>query len=471
MIELIGLTSHVRKHNIITYLYKIKITFANNMKPNIFLLTIDQVRADRFYGPKKTAITPNLDNIIKKGIFFSQNISSSDQTGTSLASIFTGKYPIKSGVTQFNFNFEFTTFFDHLANLGYSLYSSVPDLSILQKITKNFKKNISYIYGGTNVYPHLDDQLGNDILEQFQNNSMNEPWLFFCHLMDLKDPVVWSSEYDDPKFGETIFERNLSSLDKWIGKILENIDLKKTIFVITSDHGGYIFPKKRNLENSIRKFSSLGKKSNILETVGKKPFLLSMKIARRILQNQAKNLTPFERRNFHLARGSTELFDDTVKVPLLFIGYGIDKPKIISSQVRHIDIFPTIFDLAGFSLPDSTIDGRSNIPLLKDEPFDDVPVYIETGSRIPKELGHTIGVRTSKYKYFRSRINPLENVNLYDLEKDPKEEYNISDKNLIEKMETILSNIVQKSKSSKTHEITEEDSVNLEDELRRMGYI
>ena len=27
------------------------------MKPNIFLLTIDSIRADRFFGPKKTAVT------------------------------------------------------------------------------------------------------------------------------------------------------------------------------------------------------------------------------------------------------------------------------------------------------------------------------------------------------------------------------------------------------------------------------
>ena len=68
------------------------------MKPNIFLLTIDSIRADRFYGSKKTAITPNFDFITKNGLFFEQNISTSDQTGTSLASIFTGKYPFNSGV-------------------------------------------------------------------------------------------------------------------------------------------------------------------------------------------------------------------------------------------------------------------------------------------------------------------------------------------------------------------------------------
>ena len=89
-----------------------------HMKPNIFLLTIDSVRAERFYGPKKSAVTPNFDSIIKNGLFFTQNIATSDQTGTSLASIFTGKYPINSGVTQHNFNFDFTTFFDELKKIG-----------------------------------------------------------------------------------------------------------------------------------------------------------------------------------------------------------------------------------------------------------------------------------------------------------------------------------------------------------------
>ena len=103
------------------------------MKPNIFLLTIDSVREDRFYGKKKTAVTPNFDYILKNGVYCEQNIATSDQTGTSLASIFTGKYPMNSEVTQFNFNFEFTTFFDDLKKQGYKLLSCVHDLSIFLK--------------------------------------------------------------------------------------------------------------------------------------------------------------------------------------------------------------------------------------------------------------------------------------------------------------------------------------------------
>jgi len=36
-----------------------------------------------------------------------------------------------------------------------------------------------------------------------------------------------------------------------------------------------------------------------------------------------------------------------------------------------------------------------------------------------------VGIRTSKFKYYRSRNNPKENVHLYDLQKDPLEKNNI----------------------------------------------
>tara|TARA_Y100000741_G_scaffold308097_1_gene251082 strand:+ start:2859 stop:4184 length:1326 start_codon:yes stop_codon:yes gene_type:complete len=441
------------------------------MKPNIFLLTIDSIRADRFSGPKKTAVTPNFDFIIENGLFFEQNISSCDQTGTSLASIFTGKYPMNSGVTQFNFNFEFSTFFDHLKNLGYSLYSCVSDLSIFEKITENFDRNSRFIYGGTTTYPHLDNDIGDEIVNDFLNKKMNEPWMFYSHLMDLKDPTVWAKEYDDIKFGKTVYDRNLSALDKWIGKFLEKIDLTNTLFIITTDHGEYVLPQSNDIEKSIRKVSGIGKKSQILGSVGKKPFALSLKIAKKIKQNKVENLDESIKRNYYLSRASTELYDDLIRVPLLFIGHGIKEPKKISKQTRHIDIFPTIFELIEEKVSDSSIDGRSNVPLIKDQKMDDLPVYIETGSKSPREIGKVVGIRTSNYKYFRSRDNPKNGVNLYDLKNDPNEENNIQDEILIKKMEDILLEILNKSKSSVKKEITDDEAQKLEEELRKMGYI
>ena len=441
------------------------------MKPNIFLLTIDSVRADRFYGPKKSAITPNFDHIIRNGLFFTHCIAPSDQTGTSLASIFTGKYPVSSGVTQYSFNFDFTTFFDELEKLGYNLYSCVTDLLMLKKITKNFKHNLEYIYGGTNSYPYLDDDLGSKILKNFLNKKMDEPWVFYCHLMDLKDPTVSTKNFDDKRFGKAAYDKNLSALDVWIGKFLECIDLTNTLFVITADHGEYIRPTSNNLEESIRKASEMGKKFRFLESIGKKPFSTALKFARKIQQKQTENLKPSEKRNYFLERGGTTIFDDLVKVPLLFIGYGVKEPKIISSQVRHVDIFPTIFEFVELPMTNSSIDGKSCVSTYRGIESDELPAYIESASRDPKKSGAVIGIRTSNYKYFRSRYDPKKNVNLYDLQKDPKEEHNILNAELIKKMEEKLSYFIEKSKSVKENKINEDEEAQLEKELQKMGYI
>ena len=440
------------------------------MKPNIFLLTIDSVRADRFYGPKKSAITPNFDHIIRNGLFFTHCITPSAQTGTSLASIFTGKYPVSSGVTQHSFNFDFTTFFDELEKLGYNLYSCVTDLLMLKKITKNFKHNLEYVYSGANSYPHLDNDLGSKILKNFLNKKMDEPWMFYCHLMDLKDPTVSTKNFDDKKFGKTAYDKNLSALDTWIGKFLEYIDLTNTLFVITTDHGEYVTSTSSRLEKSIRKISEGGKKFGFLESIGKKPFSTSIKFARKMQQKQVENLEPSEKRNYFLKRDGA-IFDDLVKVPLLLIGYGIKEPKIISSQVRHVDIFPTIFELIGLPITNSSIDGKSCVSTYKGIESDELTAYIESASNDPKKSGAVIGVRTSNYKYFRSRYDSKKNVNLYDLQKDPKEEHNILNAELIKKMEEKLSYFIEKSKSVKENKINEDEEAELEKELQKMGYI
>ena len=74
------------------------------MKPNILFVTIDALRADKTYGKNKTSTTPHIDLLISKGVYFEQTIAAADQTGSSLASIFTSNFPITSGINQFNFS-------------------------------------------------------------------------------------------------------------------------------------------------------------------------------------------------------------------------------------------------------------------------------------------------------------------------------------------------------------------------------
>ena len=69
------------------------------------------------------------------------------------------------------------------------------------------------------------------------------------------------------------------------------------------------------------------------------------------------------------------------------------------------------------------------------------PTIIESRINVAEGItSNTIGVRTSKYKYFRNIDNKFEDMALFDLENDPLEEENIveSNKDVVSTMEEIL---------------------------------
>jgi len=113
---------------------------------------------------------------------------------------------------------------------------------------------------------------------------------------------------------------------------------------------------------------------------------------------------------------------------------------VINQQVRSVDIYPTIFQLVGLDISEK-IDGVSLIPLILGSNMKEQPAILE--SRINVEDGitsNTIGVRTSKFKYFRNINDEKKDVTLYDLDKDPLEEENIQEsrKEIVFEMENIL---------------------------------
>jgi len=210
------------------------------MNPNILFITIDSLRADRCYGKNKTSKLLCIESLINKGVNFSQNFVLVAQTMTSLSSIFAGIYPIKSENKQSNFNKIFTTHFDFLKNRNYYTCCCVPDLYFLKEISKNFNDRIVYPSVDTTSHIHISDGLGKNILDKINNFSTSTPWIFYIHLMDLKDPKVGSNDFDNPKFGYSSYERNLSLIDTWLEKIIDKIDFSNTLIIISADHGKYI---------------------------------------------------------------------------------------------------------------------------------------------------------------------------------------------------------------------------------------
>ena len=88
-------------------------------------------------------------------------------------------------------------------------------------------------------------------------------------------------------------------------------------------------------------------------------------------------------------------------------------------------------------------------------------------------VGKTIGVRTSRYKYWRSRTDSKNGVYLFDLENDPNEEKNIAGNQIhvVNTMEELLKSIVQNSPKIDDEKLSKDDDEEIEAELRKLGYL
>ena len=62
--------------------------------------------------------------------------------------------------------------------------------------------------------------------------------------------------------------------------------------------------------------------------------------------------------------GMQNLYEHSMRAPLIFSGPGVPKGKISDALVYLFDVFPAICDLTGLQIPDG-VDGKSLGPILR----------------------------------------------------------------------------------------------------------
>ena len=461
------------------------------IKPNILFLLLDSFRADKISGPDKNSLTPNFDYIKKNGVFFDHAISSSDASILSYAGLFSGKHPFKTGMRSSKLTklIDTTSYLEFLKNHGYKLYGDMPKSdSLLEIIPPDFENNEVITITGQKEFKEESRRITLDRL----NSKMKEPWLFLMHSGDLHFPITNPKGFQDEKFGSDNYEKQVSAIDYWLGQVLEKVDLKKTLVVITGDHGSYIqslnkeslnfdFQDRADLQIKIGKISN--KFPKFLEPLKLSLFLTRENISRKRKEKKIKdlNLKSHEVRGLLHQRSDSErlLFDEKIRVPLFMIGPKVDQGMTISQQVRLIDVFPTICEIVGIPDKDEKIDGVSLYPLLENRKMGDLIAYMESSPAIIIKVVIVIGIRTHKYKYFRNRYDSSKNVHLYDLENDPYEDNNIADKDkkVVEAMEDILKSMLNGfslEKGCRLEHVDEnlgtKETNMVEKELKKMGY-
>lgn len=472
------------------------------MKPNILFILIDSFRADKCFGTDKTSITPNIDYLIKNNVYFTQTICSAPVTCPSVSSIFTSLYPFESIIqdeNHYKINPDIPTYIDDLIKLGYNPFALTPELISYMGLKKIFNNNVETYDSSSTLY----DGLGNQILEKLKSQNLKEPWIFYIHLLDLHGSATFQlndgpKKYKNKKYGSNQYERMVSAVDEWIGKIIDKINLENTLIIITSDHGSEVGDYTEEIEKyrkNIRQYKKIYFKSihkltsKLPESFSPLRTILSNAYSKRkrekiMIKRQEEskkiyenNLNPYKKRILKSTVDSTlEVYDDRFRIPLILAGYNINSHKIINQQIRSVDIFPTIAAIIESDIENKDRRGQNLLPLIQGNTLEEKPAMVESTQNSPQSLtSNVIGIRTSRYKYFRDRIESKKNIHLFDLIKDPLEESNIaeSNPNIVAEMENELLKIKSNGdfKFKKELSTNESDTELIEKELKKLGYI
>ena len=326
----------------------------------------------------------------------------------------------------------------------------------------------------------LPTGLAKRIIQLLESKEKQEPYFCYFHILDLHPlregrKPIGIEDFDNEKFGSSLYARTVSSIDFWLGKIFEHID-KNNVIILTADHGEripYGGIRGVDFEPKLEHAVDFGKK--ILPKSAHKiggEFLNNIRksVGKRKLNKSNKKLTNYQKRSrdpyFTLS-----LFDELIHVPLLFMGNSI-KPRVITKQVRHVDISPTIYELLDIPL-DRKISGKSLISLDDESSQEENPSYLHTMPYQKLSPSDMVGLRTSKYKYFRAARDPKENVNLYDLKNDPYENDNIAETNkeLVTQFEKKILQLEKDNLSEYEEKISEKELQRISNELKRLGYM
>lgn len=123
-------------------------------------------------------------------------------------------------------------------------------------------------------------------------------------------------------------------------------------------------------------------------------------------------------------------YEESIRVPMLAWAPGFIEPgTTITSQVRNIDIAPTILEMAGASMPEEyTVDGRSFLPALQSQPEETDRAFLyEYYWEYPFPHTPTVfALRDDRYKYIFYH-GVWDTNELYDLQADPQERHNLID--------------------------------------------
>ncbi|HET7770930.1 MAG TPA: sulfatase-like hydrolase/transferase [Chloroflexota bacterium] len=121
----------------------------------------------------------------------------------------------------------------------------------------------------------------------------------------------------------------------------------------------------------------------------------------------------------HGLMGKQNLYDHSVRVPLIFSGPGVPRGQRSAAHAYLLDIYPTLCELVGMETP-STVEGKSLVAAVRDPstPVRDVVLCAYRGLMR--------SARDSRYKLIEYAGRGQRYTQLFDVVEDPWEQHNLA---------------------------------------------
>lgn len=352
---------------------------APDSKPNVILITLDTVRADRLgcYGSAQVQ-TPNIDALARVGARFTRAYTPVPITLPAHAVLFTGAFPMATGMHDFSGNklpASAVTLAEVLRENGYTTAGFIGAAVLDSRfgLNQGFETYFDHFDFSRLLETNLDqmERRGDLVMDEalsWLKRQPRRPFLLWVHLYDPHHPYTPPEPFAS-RYRTRPYDGEIAFADAQVGRLVTFLKQQGLFdgssFVIAGDHG-----------------EGLGEHQE--ETHG---FFI---------------------------------YNSTLHVPLIFKLPGV-APRVIQDEVSLADVLPTLLHALKIPAP-TAVQGRSLLAPILGRPASG-PSNLYSESYLP-----LLHFRWNQLRGFQSRgwkYIDAPRPELYDLRNDPRELKNL----------------------------------------------
>ncbi|MFC1642217.1 sulfatase-like hydrolase/transferase, partial [Myxococcota bacterium] len=351
---------------------------------SFLLITVDALRWDAVgYAGCPRNVTPSIDTLARQAVVYERAYAISTYTGFSIPPMWASRYPSEMPRTdqhEVRFHTRNTMLAERLVQRGFRTRGVAGYFLFKPRLhwTDGFEQFETQVQEG-NAPPgsHVDllhtSRLTADWLIRYLRDVGNERFFIYAHFTDPHKQYLAHGEFS--KFGRghrDLYDGEVAYADHHIGRVLralrEGPAKDRTVVIVSGDHG--------------EAFGEHGQ-------------------------------------SFH----GFDVWEEIVRVPLLISIPGLPSRRV-KRPVGHVDLAPTVLDLAGLA-PDADARGISLVPELAGGSLPLRPILIDQPRNPYYDKKRAFIWPTSEGTFKLHHLVAANAYRLYDLDRDPGEKQDL----------------------------------------------